>query len=133
MSKFLLCAEMKRRFWLLDKYKAAYGVDAGCEATLEHRHCEGERAAAGAVVLGSLDGLVLDVPGERVIEIVLVAVQLERGRADLAPCEELLHLASLGIGKRNQRLLRAAKIEGRVVPSHRLLKAFHAAVDVAVE
>ncbi len=112
---------------------AAHGVDAGCEAALEHRHREGERAAAGAVVLRRLDGLVLDVPGQRVVEIVLVAIELEGGRADLALREELLHLAGLGIGKRDQRLLRAAKIERRVVPSHRLLEALHVAVDVAVE
>jgi hypothetical protein len=70
---------------------------------------------------------------ERIVEIVLVAIQLERGRADLALREEFLDLAGLGIGERNQRLLSAAKIEGRVVPSHRLLEAFHAAIDVAVE
>ena len=56
---------------------AAHSVDAGGEAALEHRHCEGERAAASAVVLGPLDGLVLDVPGERVVEVVLITIQLE--------------------------------------------------------
>ena len=112
---------------------AAHGVDARCETALEHRHCEGQSAAAGAVVLRCLDGLIFDVPGERIVEIVLVAIQLERGGANLALREELLHLTSLGIGERNQRLLRAAKIEGRMVPSHCLLETFHAAVDVAVE
>src|SRR5206468_8999522 len=102
-------------------------------SALEHRHCEGESATASAIVLGSLDGLVFDVPGERVVEVVFVAIQLERGRADLALGEELLHVASLWIGERNQRLLRAAKIKGSMMPAHRLLEAFHAAVDVAVE
>src|SRR3989449_381081 len=47
---------------------AAHSVGAGSEATLEHRHCESERAAASTVVLGPLDGLIFHIPGQRVVE-----------------------------------------------------------------
>src|SRR5207302_6512205 len=111
---------------------AAHGVDAGCEAPLEHRHREAERPAASALVLSRLDRLVFDVSGERVVEVVLIAIQFEGGGTHLTLREELLDLTGLRIGERDQRLLRATKVEGRMVPTHSLLEALHTAIDVAI-
>ena len=54
-------------------------TNAGGEATLQQRHREGEGAPASAIVLRCFDRLVFDVPGERVVKVVLVTVQIERG------------------------------------------------------
>ena len=62
---------------------AADGVDAGGEAALEHGHREAERPAARRIVACGLDRLVLDVAGQRVVEIQLVAVDLKLGRLDV--------------------------------------------------
>ena len=83
---------------------------------------------------GGLDRLVLDVAGERVVEVELVAVELER-----RPCwtsrlvKSFLTSPGLGVGERDQRLLRPAQVERGLVPPHRLFEALDVAVDVAVE
>src|SRR5262249_49757871 len=56
---------------------APYREDAGREATLQHGHSEAESAAPSGVFGGGLDGLVLDVTGEGVVEIPFVVGDLE--------------------------------------------------------
>ncbi len=112
---------------------AAHGVDAGGEAALEHGHGEGQGSTADGAVLGGLDGLVLHVAGQRIIKVVLIAVQIEGGGADLALGEQLAYLAGFGIGEGDQGLLCAAQVEGGVVAAHGLFQALDVAVDVPVQ
>src|SRR5438132_5805471 len=55
------------------------GPDAGGEAALQHCHCEPNGAAACGIVGCRLNGLVLDVTSERIIEVPLFVVD---GKAD---------------------------------------------------
>ena len=67
------------------------------------------------VVGGGLDRLVLDVAGERVVEVELVVVELEVGGLDLALGEELLDLARLGVGEGDQGFLGPPEVERGLV------------------
>ena len=55
---------------------AANGVDAGGEPALEHGHREAEGAAARGIVGSGLDGLVLDVARQGVVEVQFVVVDV---------------------------------------------------------
>ena len=68
-----------------------------------------------------------------VVELELLAVELEGGGVHLALREQFVDFAGLGVGEADERLLRAPQVERRRVPLHRLLQAFDVAVDIAVE
>ena len=111
---------------------ATNGVDAGSEATLEHRHGESQRPCLRRVTGRSLDGLVLHVPGECIVEVVLLAVEVEPGGAYVPVGEELAGDAVL-VREADQGFLRATEVEGGLVPVHGLLEAAHVAVDISVQ
>ena len=69
----------------------------------------------GRVLGRGLDRLVLDVAGERVVEVELVAVEVEVGGLDLALGEELLDLAGVRVGERDQGLLGPPQVERGLV------------------
>ena len=73
--------------------------------------CEADGPARRRVVGRCADRLVLDVAGQGVVEVELLAVQLERRRRDLALGEELLDLAGLGVGEGDQGLLGPPQVE----------------------
>ena len=82
---------------------------------------------------GGANGLILDIPRQRVVEIELFAIQLELGRAHVAVGEQLPDFAGLWIGELDQCFLEAAQVERRLVFSHRLLQALDVAVHVAIK
>ena len=57
--------------------RPAHGVDARRHPTLEHRHDEADGPAGRRVVGRGADRLVLDEPGQGVVEVELLLVQLE--------------------------------------------------------
>ena len=103
---------------------AADGVDARGHPALEHGHREADGPAGGRVVGRGPDRLVLDVAGQRVVEVELLAVELEGRGLDLALGEELLDLARLRVGEGDQGFLGPPEIErglARRMASSRLL------------
>jgi len=74
---------------------------------LQHRHLETKNVGLHVLGGGGLDRLVFDVARERVVEVELVTIELELGSAHVAIGEELLDLAGLGIGKRDEGFLQA--------------------------
>ena len=72
---------------------ATQGVNAGGEAPLQHCHDEAEGARLRRVACGGLHRLVLDVAREGVVEVVLLAVEVELGRAYVAVGEERVDVA----------------------------------------
>ena len=76
---------------------AADRVDRRGHAALEHGHREADRTAPRRWVAGGRHRLVFHVAGQLVVEIELLAVEIEGGRADLAIGEQLADLAGLGM------------------------------------
>src|SRR5205807_10649189 len=99
-----------------------YSVDAGCESSLQHRHCERQSTTARRIFLGSFDRLIFDVAGQSVVEIVFLTVEIEGRRFYNAVGEEFLYVPCLRVWKRNEGFFCSAQIERRVVSAHRFLK-----------
>ena len=112
---------------------AAHGVNAGGKAALQHRHREAEGTAARGILGGGLEGLVFDEPGQGIIKVEFVEIDLEVGGADDPPGEKLFGLAGFRVGKGDERLLDAPEIERGFLLAHGLLQALHVAVNVAVK
>ena len=71
--------------------------------------------------------------GQLVVEVELVAVQVERRGVHFALREQLVGEAGLGVGEGDECLLGATEVERGLVAPQGLLKALDVAVDVAVQ
>ena len=58
---------------------------------------------------------------------------MERGRLDLAPGEELMHIPGVRVGEGHQGLLDPAQVERRLALAHGLFQALDVAVDILVQ
>ena len=92
------------------------GPDAGGESALQHGHREPNGAAARGVVGRRLDGLVLDVTSERIVEFPLFVVDSKADGLDLSLCEESSDLAGLRVREVDKGLLYAAQVKRSLVP-----------------
>ena len=90
------------------------------------------RPVRGVGGLG-LDRLVLYIAGQRIVEVPLVAVDLEAGRPNVSVREELLDLPGVWIGEGDKGFFRATEVERCRVPLHRIFETFHVTVYVCVE
>jgi hypothetical protein len=109
------------------------GIHGRGHAALEQRHREADGPAAGRGVARGGHRLVFDVPGELVVEVEFVPVEVERGGADLALGEQLVDLARVRMGEGNEGLLGAPQVEGGLVLPHGVLQALDAAIHIRVE
>ena len=67
---------------LLSAQRPAHGIDTGGESPLEHGHREADGTSARRIFPCRLDGLILYVPSELVVEVELLVADLERGSMD---------------------------------------------------
>ena len=112
---------------------AANGVHRRGHAALEQCHREADGAAAGGLVACGCHRLVFDVPGQLVVKVEFVAVEVEGRRADFALREELVDLARVRVGEGDQGFLGPPQVERGFVLAHGVLQALDAAVHVRVE
>ena len=92
---------------------SAGGIDAGGETALEHGHREADGPAGSRVGGLRLDRLVLNVSGQRVVKVPLVAIDLERHSLDDALGEQLLALARVRVREADKGFLCAPEVERR--------------------
>ncbi len=100
---------------------------------MEQGHREADGSAAGGLVAGGRHRLVFDVPGQLVVEVEFVAVEVKGGGANLALREELVDLARVRVGEGDQCFLGPPQVERGLVLPHGVLEALDAAVHVRVE
>ena len=93
------------------------GPDAGGEPALQHRHREPDGAAAGGIVGRRLDGLILDVTSERIVQFPLFVVDGKADGLDLSLCEESSDLPGFRVRKVDEGLLYPAQVKRSLVPA----------------